>query len=52
MTITFGSVVLFFAIICLIIATTGFIPDKPRWRWFQGGMLLWAISLFVSVSIK
>ncbi len=48
MTITFASVLLFFAVLCLLGDAVGL--SVPRVKLFPLGMALWAISLFVSVS--
>ncbi len=51
MTLTVQSLAMALGIISLLIATLGLLPDFKFWRWFPGGMLLWAISLFLSVNV-
>ena len=51
MTITVQSFIMFLAVVCLFIAALGLVPDFRFWRWFPGGMLLWALSLFVSFNV-
>lgn len=50
MTITVQSFIMFLAIVSLVLATIG-VQDLKLWRWFPGGMLLWAVSLFLSANI-
>lgn len=52
MTITVGSFLMFLAIVCFLIATLGLVPDLRFWRWFPGGALLAAISLFMHIAIR
>lgn len=51
MTITVQSFIMMLAIVCLLLATVGVVPSFKYWSWFPGGMLLWAISLFMSVNV-
>ena len=51
MTITVGSFLMFLAIVQLILAAVG-VPGFTRWQWFPGGMAFWAISLFMSVTVR
>jgi hypothetical protein len=49
-TITVGSVLMFLAIVCLLLAALNVNPF-PRVSLFPLGMSLWAISLFMSVNV-
>lgn len=51
MTITVDSVVLALAIVSLGFATFGKGTLFGFWQTLAGGMLLWAISLFLSVNV-
>ena len=50
MTITFDSLLLFFAVLCFFIAALGLVPDFRFWRWFPGGAFLASIAMFVRIS--
>jgi hypothetical protein len=58
MTITFSSLLLFLAIIQLLLASLNInsigkkANGQPVWVFFPGGMLFWAISLFVTVAVR
>lgn len=50
MTISISGIIMCLAVVSLLMATVG-VQDFRLWRWFPGGMLLWAIGTFVSVNV-
>ncbi len=52
MTISVQSILLGIGIACMLISALKLRSDYPRWKWFEAGVLLCAVSLFVSISFR
>lgn len=50
MTISVQDFIMALAVVSLVLATVG-VRDLSMWRWGWGGLLLWSISLFVSINV-